>query len=236
MNILDDTLRRTENDQGTTSICRWEDGHAFAPNPGSPIIEVTEEKSQDAALRHRGKRVTVLNFASGVSPGGGVRYGYRAQEEDLCLCSGLLYGLEDNIPYYNANRAVDAPPACFDAMIVSDQVPLIKDGSYNLVPVQHIRVFTYSAPILGSYGIDSTGAAEVFNRRAPQIVQKASELGTDVLILGAWGCGAYGNNPYTVASSFKAALAKQGGGIGTAVFPVYGDTANYLAFLETFQN
>ena len=54
--------------------------------------------------------VAALNFASGVMPGGGVRFGAMAQEEALCLSSGLLHELEDNLGYYEANRTKGAPP------------------------------------------------------------------------------------------------------------------------------
>ncbi len=128
MDVLDHTLQLTAQDWGTVATFDWISAPKPKSNPGFPVIEVTQEKSQDAVLRFRGKDVTVLNFASGVSPGGGVRYGAKAQEEDLCLCSGLLHGLETLPKYYLANQAKKAPEDCYDIMIESEQVPFVKDG------------------------------------------------------------------------------------------------------------
>ncbi len=54
-----------------------------------------ERYAQESMLSdERVKNILVLNFANPVHPGGGVRRGARAQEEDLCRKSSLLYSLE----------------------------------------------------------------------------------------------------------------------------------------------
>lgn len=232
MDHLEDTLGRTVDDWGTVSTYDWTEARTLIRNPGNPAIEITKEKAQDAVLRFRGQDVTLLNFASGVSPGGGVRAGANAQEEDLCRCSGLLHGLETLPEYYFANQADEAPPEGFDVMIESEQVPFIKDGDLRWVDPFRVRVFSYPAPNFWRGTITSDLAAKVFLRRASQIVHRAAELGTEVLLLGAWGCGAYANDPHHVASAFKQAIAEFSGGIQTVVFPIYGNKANYQTFRE----
>lgn len=56
---------------------------------------------------HPDHRVAVLNFASAVTPGGGVKHGSSAQEESLCRCSTLYPTLDQRFlwdAYYNKNR------------------------------------------------------------------------------------------------------------------------------------
>jgi len=233
-NILEDTLKKTALDHGSSVVFNFE-GVRLTPNPAKGMtIEVTSEKSQDAALRFRGRQVTILNFASAVTPGGGVRYGFHAQEEDLCLCSGLLHELEKLVPHFESNRSKKTPFGGYDKMIISDNVPLIKNGDYQDVKQQRVRVISYSAPCIDDQ-LTPTLAAEIVSRRTKQIVSRASALGTEVLILGAWGCGEYGNDPVQVASAFKEALHFFGGAIQHVVFPIFGGGLKQEVFEEVFE-
>lgn len=230
---LDEVLQRTEADWGTATVLDFTKVLGYPERPGAPFIEVTNEKVQDAALRFRGHRVTVLNFASGVSPGGGVRFGAMAQEEALCLSSGLLHGLESHLEFYEKNREEGAPGECYDLMIWSEDVPLVCDGAYNPVEPMRMQVTTYPAPNNHrTYGINQSGDAvrSIFHRRCRHVVRQANNAGTEVLILGAWGCGEYGNDPLMVAREFKAALDTQAGSIKHVVFACYGPSQNRDVF------
>ena len=238
MVLLDDTLQRTAASPGTAVMQGF--AGPLRPNPGSPAIEFTAEKVQDAAARFPGCRVTVLNFASGVTPGGGVRRGAEGQEEDLCRCSGLLHGLESLPQFYAQNRSSTAPPECVDAMIVSRDVPLVRTSVGALVePPVSINVLTYPAPNatreefrrLRDVKRDAVLGA-IFERRCAHVVHQATVVGTDVLILGPWGCGAYGNDPWVVAKAFKAAVGQYGGGIVLVLFACFGPMDNREAFRE----
>jgi|APSaa5957512622_1039677.scaffolds.fasta_scaffold23328_2 uncharacterized protein (TIGR02452 family) len=248
MNAFDKTLELTQDNWGSAVVMDFTD-MTLSPNPGSPAVEVTGETTQDAALRFRGQRVCVLNFASGVNPGGGVRHGAKAQEEALCMCSGLLHGLETHLDYYKANRADDAPIDCYDRLIWSEGVPLIRDGYLNLTETMPIQVITYPAPnvwkreyIGGGEFVQRAGLQEAaratFERRCRHIVRRAANDGTEVLVLGAWGCGAYGNDPEIVAQAFKGALDEQSGSIKRVVFAIYTrkteDHQNQQPFREAF--
>ena len=98
-------------------------------------------------------------------------------------------------------------------MLVSEKVPFVKNGSYQKVEPFCVRVFSYSAPNNWRSGITPEVAGSTFARRAHQIVHRAAELGTEVLILGAWGCGEYANEPEMVAKAFKTAIGRLSGGI-----------------------
>lgn len=252
--VLENTLKMTMDAPGISIAVDWE-GVVIQDDPGSPTIEVTGETSQDAALRFRGQRVFVLNFASGINPGGGVRRGSRAQEEDLCLCSGLLHGLEANQAYYDANRADGAPRFCHDRMIWSKDVPLVRDGHLNYIDPMLIDVITYPAPNtnLRTYSGPGVRAGtapvetpeQVFQRRCRHVVHHAAQQGAEVLILGAWGCGVYGNDPQKVAAEFKRAIQTVSGSIGRVVFAILGaqthgrhstGSLNRLAFMKEFSD
>ena len=51
-------------------------------------------QTKHMVTKERREEILVLNFANPVNPGGGVRRGARAQEEDLCRKSSLLLSLE----------------------------------------------------------------------------------------------------------------------------------------------
>ena len=243
--ILEETLNHTAGAWGSSVIMDMSKVTGHPELPGSPDIEITGEAVQDAALRFRGAHVTVLNFASGSMPGGGVRYGSLAQEECICLSSGLLHALEGHMEYYEANRADDSPQECYDRLIWSEDVPLIRDGKFRLVEPMLMQVITYPAPIASARvyrgegvfddtPVEDNWLVEVFYRRCRHVVRRAAKAGTEVLILGAWGCGAYGNDPLLVAHAFQAALATQSGDIPKVVFAIYGVKANQDAFKQVF--
>jgi len=168
--ILNETLKLTKDNPGTGHVVDYI-GVTPPLNQGTPVIEVTAEKAQDALLRFRGERVTVLNFASGVSPGGGVWFGITAQEEELCLCSGLFHSLEQQPQFYLDNQSDEAPPECYDRMIVSEGVPLVRNGNMELVtPMMPIQVITYMAPNQYRYRQDQREEVNsVFQRRCTHV-------------------------------------------------------------------
>jgi uncharacterized protein (TIGR02452 family) len=54
-----------------------------------------------------------------------------------------------------------------------------------------------------------------------RVLAVAAMHGHDTLVLGAWGCGAFGNDPEMVAELFREALAGDlRGQFGTATFAV----------------
>lgn len=258
--LLEDTLQRTATSWGTATIVDYEEWSGdvvvstLDADIPAPTVEVTDEKVQDAALRFKGQKVTILNFASGVNPGGGVRNGAKAQEEDLCRCSGLLHGLERLPQYYEWNRSKDAPPESYDTMIVSEDVPVVRDGYGRLVdPPVTVAVLTYPAPnrnrgffskasYRGSdFHCEDDGPPttddlllDIFDRRCNHVVDQAVRLGTDVLILGPWGCGVYGNDPIVVAKAFKSAIENRGASLKHVLFACYGSLYNRDVFRAVF--
>lgn len=158
-------------------------------------------------------KVLVLNFANPVRPGGGVRRGAKAQEEDLCRKSSLLLSLEskDAYPYYQQHRARKSDFAT-DAMILSPNVEIIRDGKGNLLDKSCVvSVLTCAAPniVNGMFMLNDMEYVQLLYRRIMGILKVAAYLGYRKLVLGAWGCGAFGNDAVTVAGLFREALLEK---------------------------
>ena len=169
--------------------------------------------------------VGVLNFASSTNPGGGVTKGSTAQEECLCRCSNLyltLYQEKCIREYYNINKKYMSNLGS-DAIIYSRNIYVFKDKNYNMLPVKdrfYVDVLTCAAPNLrenprNQYNTDASEEKltltdeELYNihvKRARNILNVAIKNEDDYLILGAFGCGAFRNNPEIVAKAYKDVL------------------------------
>lgn len=156
--------------------------------------------------------VCVLNFANPVTPGGGVRRGARAQEETLCLRSSLLASLESSeaVAYYEYNKKCSFRGS--DAVILSPYVSVFKDCNYNLLQRDFVvSVLTCAAPLVSPYSHcleDVTGEQMegILYLRILGILSVAKYYRYQRLVLGAWGCGAFGNDAKVISRLFKEAL------------------------------
>ena len=154
--------------------------------------------------------VLVLNFANPVYPGGGVRQGATAQEEDLCRKSSLLLSLEGQgaAGYYNYNRSLGTYMGS-DALILHPQVEIIKDENGNLLKDSVVvAVITCAAPMIGNGlgGMSREEYEKLLLRRITGILKVAAYYEYKRVVLGAFGCGAFGNDARTVSDIFYKAL------------------------------
>ena len=163
--------------------------------------------------------VLVLNFANPVNIGGGVYKGAKAQEEDLCRRSSLLASLESEHAsrYYRYNRGLRTYMGS-DAMIFSPQVEVFRDERGELMEEPFIAaVLTCAAPMInfGTEGMSEEEYRAMFYNRILGTLKCAAHFGYDRLVLGAWGCGAFGNDAAVVSDLYAAALKAmgQGGGV-----------------------
>ena len=156
------------------------------------------------------KPVLVLNFANPVNIGGGVYKGARAQEEDLCRRSTLLCSLESHHAsrYYKYNRSLKTYMGS-DAMIFSPHVEVFRDEQYHLMeePVT-VAVLTCAAPMItnGLGGMGENEYRTMFYNRILAILRCAAYFGYENIVLGAWGCGAFGNDAALVSDLFYQAM------------------------------
>lgn len=171
--------------------------------------------AQDGTEETEPREVLVLNFANPVNPGGGVRRGARAQEEDLCRKSSLLLSLEGDSArrYYEYNRALGHYMGS-DAVILTPKVEIIRDEAGELLDETVIvAVLTCAAPMVtyGKNGMNENEYEEMVYERILGMLNCALYFGYQDFILGAWGCGAFGNNARVISDLFHRALQKMEG-------------------------
>jgi uncharacterized protein (TIGR02452 family) len=221
---------------------------SLAPTPSDappPRIEVTPETTAAAAHRlveaERERGVLALNFASAKNPGGGFLGGARAQEEDLARCSALYACQLTQRAYYDANRA-DGTMLYTDHLIWSPEVPFFRDERLDLLEAPFlVSILTAPAPNAGAASgrAEASRVREVLEARAGKVLAVAAAQGHRVLVLGAWGCGVFRNDPRHVAEAFAGWLAhpRFRGAFDRVVFAVYDrgkGQPNLAAFRERF--
>lgn len=171
--------------------------------------EITNETTSQAAKRFvsSGKDIVILNFASARNPGGGFLSGAIAQEEDLCRCSGLYACIKSKPIFYNENILCDNT-FYTDNIIYSPKVPFFRDENLLLLEEPFlVSVITAPAPnIRAMENIDEKVLSTVIYNRVIKILKIAEAHGHKNIILGAFGCGAFGNDPKMVATIFSKAL------------------------------
>ena len=212
-------------------------------------VVVSRLRSFEAAARYPGQKVTVLNFASSTSPGGGVENGASAQEECLCRVSTLYPCLKTRTAWekFYAPHRVAHNPLHNDDIIYTKDVVVLKDDDYNVLSSPfRVDVITCAAPNLrerpsNRYSRNDGEAVhigpekllELHLKRARKILSAAAANGAEVLILGAFGCGAFRNDPAVVAAAYQQVLPQFLNHFKTVEFAVYcrpGDNRNYEEF------
>lgn len=169
-----------------------------------------ERMRNDYLYTENDRGILVLNLANPVNPGGGVRRGARAQEEDLCRKSSLLLSLESKEAkkYYDYNKRLNTYMGS-DALIITPHVEIIKDDNGELLDdTAVVSVITCAAPMVsrGKEGMSEAEYEDMLYNRIMGMLKCVAYLGYKNLVLGAWGCGAFGNDARVVSDLFYKAL------------------------------
>ncbi|MEV4118652.1 TIGR02452 family protein [Micromonospora sp. NPDC049645] len=177
--------------------------------PGAGRVEVTSESTLQAARRLAPGAVCLV-FASARNPGGGFLSGARAQEESIARSSALYPCLLAAPGFYTFHRE-QRDLRYSDHVIFSPDVPVFRDDSGNLLDQPYPASFlAAAAPNLGEILRNQpehvAGVPAVLARRARRVLEVAAAHGHRTLVLGAWGCGVFRNDPATVADAFAHAL------------------------------
>jgi uncharacterized protein (TIGR02452 family) len=181
--------------------------------------------------------VAVLNFASAKNPGGGFLNGSQAQEESLARSSALYASLLQAPAFYQRHRA--SPSLLYsDAMILSPSCPIFREDEGTLLETpQRVTFITSPAPNAGAAANNRpeelSRIPEVFHQRSDYLLALAASQGYQHLILGAWGCGVFRNDPALVAKTFMGHLkgGAWAGRFAHVTFSVWDTSAHQETFM-----
>ncbi|MBR3803075.1 MAG: TIGR02452 family protein [Clostridia bacterium] len=214
---------------------------------------LSPQKTLEAAKKYAdsGERVCILNFASSVSPGGGVLTGEQAQEECISRLSTLWFALSDK---ETAGRFYDRHWELIkkgemnrrnrDDIVFTPDIFVVRDEADNEKMMDadewyKVDVITCAAPDIRKTGDVSEYCPpeeelqKVFEIRWRKILTVAAKHKADVLILGAFGCGVFANPPELVVRAFNNVAGEFRYHFKTVEFAVYTtdkESRNYKAF------
>lgn len=159
--------------------------------------------------------VAVLNMASPMRPGGGFLDGANSQEEFLCARTSLFPSLWDSFYRLPEVGAIYTP----DVLVFRDSTPeandLAKRDRYFL-DVVSAGMFRFPDSRGRSEDRESSCTCgvsycdtdrELVTRKMKAVMRIAESKGAERLVLGAWGCGAYGNPVKEVAKIWRKVIA-----------------------------
>lgn len=207
-------------------------------------VSVVKRRTFEAAIIVQKKylelRIAVHNFASATNPGGGVRHGARAQEEALCRCSTLypVLNTEANWKnFYNVNRELKNSLHS-DACIYTPEITICKSDVDKPARLPRdkwdlVDVITIAAPNLLDFQISDEELFALHESRLRHMFTVVAHHGAEIFVTGAFGCGAFQNNPEVVALAYKKILAEFDGYFKEIIFAIYcrpNETINYETF------
>ncbi len=207
-------------------------------------ISITNQTTLEALeplARAEPNEVMCLSFASAKNPGGGFLNGAQAQEESLARSSALYKTLLDHPMFYEFHRR-QHDLLYSHRMIYSQHVPVFKNDAGEILEPYTVAFITCAAPNAGAIATNQPQSLAliptVLEQRAALVLGLAANNQHQRLVLGAWGCGVFKNNPHLVAEVFKNLLEGQFKNVfAQVVFAVHDKskgTPIYTAFEEVF--
>lgn len=224
-----------------------EEGQEFLTNGISPYkssemcgIKVINADSFQAGREY--DNPLVMNFANAHNPGGGFRIGANAQEEALCRCSTLYASINSNkasemYKYNNTHMSrVES-----DYMLISPKVAVFRNEKYEMLS-EPVMMGVVTVPAPNRYGAALLAGKELIKKtfltRIRIMLAAAAKYGYKNIVLGAWGCGAFGNKPNDVAEYFRQVIIDEDYGrcFDEICFAIYGreNGENITEFRKVF--
>lgn len=211
-----------------------------------PKYIVDNLTSTEAGFQYHNGSTTILNFASFKHPGGMFLEGSGAQEEALCHDSILYNVLSDKklSSYYINNRKNTNNALYFNRALFSKDILFLKEEKKKIYSIednsldcsiyikQKFNVLTCAAPnykAAKKMGVSANENSQALKSRVQFILSIADYFETKTLILGAWGCGVFGQSAEEVAELFYQELDSGKYHFETVVFSIP-DFRNYVPF------
>lgn len=208
--------RLTDSIENTKLYIETE-GFEKAKKQYETIIEVKNETTNQALeefVANQRSNVACLNFASAKNPGGGFKGGSQAQEECIARSSGLYACVSPVDEYYLYHRGIKS---CFysDRTIYSPKVPFFRDNEDRLLAEPYFADIITSAAV--NMGVvkqrEKDRMDEVklaMEKRIQHVLNIAAKNDVKNIVLGAWGCGVFMNDPVMVSKLFAENLTEGG--------------------------
>lgn len=204
-------------------------------------LVLSPQRTFEAARKYtnQGQRVCALNFASSVTPGGGVTRGTTTQEESMCRISTLYASINDKETagaFYERHWQMihdeEMGRENRDDCIYTPGIKVIREDTFDCDMLSEsewysVDVITCAAPDLRydengrTYRPSTIELIQVFENRWKRILSVAAQHKADVLILGAFGCGAFHNPPEIVVQAFNNVYGEFKHSFDTIEFAVY---------------
>ncbi len=187
----------------------YKDGEAipmYMGIPQSPSYHLVNMTTIGAVLHHSrllNQRIGVLNFASAVKAGGGWLSGKVAQEEDIMRKTTAFLSLLLQDEFYTSHSRSN--PVYSDAIIYSPKTLIIRDDDYNFIEPEAINLYTCAAvntTEVNRMQINCDVNLTMYTRIA-RILHAMILNNEETIVLGAFGCGVFGNNPTDIAEIFR---------------------------------
>jgi len=233
----------------SASLARAVEGTvSYPPDVNVPLVSTSRHSTtitmENATTLEVGRRlskatgVLALNFASATTPGGGFLSGARAQEESIARSSGLYRCLARN-PMYSFHREL-GDPAYTDYVIYSPDVPVFRtDDGVLLAEPWVLSIVTCPAVNASGLARQAPGRLptirSIMSARTRKVLSVACSHGHSHIVLGAWGCGAFGISGELMAEVFQEQLFGPFAGVFDTVVFAITDWSPEQRFLGPFR-
>jgi uncharacterized protein (TIGR02452 family) len=236
-----------------TNTKLYEETHKFEPkNQKSSKFNISMSNFRTfQSVKHlflnKNLKTCVLNFANAYNPGGGAIRGARAQEESLCRASTLYpclntkylvdnYYNYHNKLYHETNRLFYVPKIIVFKTDEDMYPELMNENDWYEVDVITCAAHNQYEDVLSGKKL-----FKLNYYRIKQILGSAIDNNVDNIILGAFGCGAFSNDPEVISSVFKKILIdeeyfKYFVNVHFAIFCANTETENFIEFKKVFHD
>lgn len=201
------------------------------------VVEVTKEDSLVMAERYilEDLNPLVLNFASDSSPGGGVKRGSKAQEEELFRRSNYFMSLnKNNVDYPLCDKIIYSPNIYIAK--TSDEYKWMKNFfKISFIAAAAIRNPQIYIDFEKKERFSKIEDKEFMKNSIFSIFDIAISLGYNSLILGAWGCGAFAGPRDDIVDIFREVILTRGNKFNKIGFGVLVRNSNDFNNFKIFQ-